>query len=304
MLHSPFKEHNKEMSSLLKNIKLKNIIGIIFGAAILSFGFVHFNMQNQLGEGGFTGITLILYFVFHWDPALLNIILNIPMFIVGLRILGKKSFTYTIVGTVSFSLFLKVFQKYAFHIELQDDLFLAALFAGIFVGLGLGIIFRFGGTTGGVDILARLTHKYFGWTMGKTLFIFDALVIVVSWITFLDAKSMMYTLVAVFIGATVIDFVQNGAYAARGALIISQSPDELANSITHRMGRGITVLQGRGHYSKEIKEVLYCVVARNEIVRLKSIVHEVDPHAFFSIIDVHEVSGEGFTLDDKKQPLD
>jgi len=287
----------------LKTIKFKNVVGIIIGAAILSFGFVHFNMPSKLGEGGFTGITLILYFTLHWDPALLNILLNIPMFIIGWRTLGRKSLIYTIIGTFSFSFFLKVFQKYAFDIQLQEDLLLSALFAGVFVGLGLGIIFRFGGTTGGVDIVARVIQKYFGWSMGKTMFIFDAIVIIASWITFLNARSMMYTLVAVFVGATVIDFVQNGAYAARGVLIISHSSEELANRITTRMNRGLTVLHGHGHYTKESRDVLYCVVARNEIVRLKSIVHEVDPHAFFSVIDVHEVSGEGFTLDAYKQPL-
>lgn len=288
---------------MLKQIKIRNIVAIMLGAAIYSFGFVHFNMQNQLGEGGFAGITLVLYFTLGWDPALLNLLLNIPMFILGWRLLGKKAFIYTLIGTVSVSIFLKVFQVYQFDIQLKDDLFLAALFAGVFVGLGLGIVFRFGGTTGGVDILARLAHKYFGWSMGKSMFMFDAIVILLSWLTFLDARSMMYTLVAVFVGARVIDFVQEGAYAARGAIIISQNPNAIADMISLRMERGVTTLQGRGHYTKQEREVLYCVVSRNELVRLKSIIHEVDPHAFVSIFEVHDVAGEGFTLDEQKQPI-
>ncbi|MFJ7951326.1 YitT family protein [Lysinibacillus sp. NPDC096418] len=288
---------------MLKQIKIRNIVAIMLGAAIYSFGFVHFNMQNQLGEGGFAGITLVLYFTLGWDPALLNLLLNIPMFILGWRLLGKMVFIYTLIGTVSVSIFLKVFQVYQFDIQLKDDLFLAALFAGVFVGLGLGIVFRFGGTTGGVDILARLAHKYFGWSMGKSMFMFDAIVILLSWLTFLDARSMMYTLVAVFVGARVIDFVQEGAYAARGAIIISQNPSAIADMISLRMERGVTTLQGRGHYTKQEREVLYCVVSRNELVRLKSIIHEVDPHAFVSIFEVHDVAGEGFTLDEQKQPI-
>lgn len=293
----------KAVLHLFKDIKIKNILGIILGAAIYSFGFVHFNMQNQLGEGGFSGITLILYFTLNWDPALLNIILNIPMFIIGWKILGKRSFIYTIIGTLSFSLFLKIFHKYEFQINLQDDLLLVSLFAGVFVGIGLGIIFRYGGTTGGVDIIARVVEKYIGWSMGKTMFIFDAIVILTSWLTYLDEKSMMYTLVAAFVGARVINFVQDGAYAGRGALIISNYPEQIADSIATRMSRGVTILNGRGHYTKEPREVLYCVVGRNELVRLKTIVHEVDPHAFFTVIEVHEVSGEGFTLDQYKQPI-
>lgn len=287
----------------MQGIKIQNIIGILIGTAIFSFGFVHFNMQNQLGEGGFSGITLILYFTLNWDPALMNLLLNIPMFIIGWRLLGKKSFIYTIIGTIGVSVFLKIFQIYEFDMNLQDDLFLVSLFAGVFVGIGLGIVFRCGGTTGGVDIIARLANKYLGWSMGKTMFGFDFFVIILSWMTFLDARSMMYTLVAVYVGGQVIDFVQEGAYSAKGAFIISANSDEIADLISSKMNRGVTIFNGHGHFTKEDRNVLYCVVARNEIVRLKSIIHAIDPHAFVSIMDVRDVAGEGFTLDEKKQPL-
>jgi uncharacterized membrane-anchored protein YitT (DUF2179 family) len=289
---------------MLKGIKLKNIFFIMLGAAIFSFGFAHFNIQNQLGEGGFSGITLILLFAFDLDPALMNLVLNIPMFILGWRLLGRKVFVYTVIGTVSVSIFLKIFLIYEVNINIQNDLFLAALFAGVFIGIGLGIIFKYGGTTGGVDIIARLAQKYIGWSMGKTMFIFDAGVILLSWLTFLDARSMMYTLVAVFISARVIDFVQEGAYAARGAFIISEFQSEIADRISLEMDRGVTVLRGFGHFTKIDREVLYCVVGRNEIVRLKNIIISIDPHAFVSVTEVHDVMGEGFTLDAEKRPLE
>ncbi|MFP3917417.1 YitT family protein [Lysinibacillus telephonicus] len=279
-------------------LKIRNILGILLGAAIYSFGFVHFNMQNELGEGGFSGITLILYFTLHWDPALMNLILNIPMFIIGWRQFSRKEFIYTIIGTVAVSVFLRVFQHYEVALNLQNDLLLASLFAGVFVGVGLGIIFRCGGTTGGVDIIARVAHKYLGWSMGRTMFMFDAFVITVSWITFLDARSMMYTLVAVYLGARVIDMVQEGAYSAKAALIISNKPEEIANYISEKMERGITVFHGYGHYTKQSKDVLYCIVARNEVVRLKSIIRSIDPNAFVSIVDVNDVTGEGFRIDE------
>ncbi|TAA66051.1 YitT family protein [Planococcus salinarum] len=287
----------------MKNLQFKNIFFILIGAAIYSFGFVHFNIQNELGEGGFAGITLIFYFLFNWDPALMNLLLNLPLFFVGWKLLGKNLFLYTIIGTVAVSVFLKIFLIYEVQIDLQNDLFLASLFAGIFVGAGLGIIFRYGGTTGGVDIIARLVQKYVGWSMGKTMFLFDAAVILLSWLAFLDNRSMMYTLVAVFVGARVIDFMQEGAYSGRGALIISNSQEEIASRIADEMDRGITILRGYGHFSKEEREVLYCVVARNEIVRLKNIINSVDPHAFVSLIEVHDVMGEGFTLDEQKMPV-
>lgn len=294
----------KGVQYMLDGIKFKNIFFIIIGAAIFSFGLVHFNIQNELAEGGFTGITLILLFAFNWDPAIMNLVLNIPMFIIGWKLLGKRVFIYTVIGTVAVSVFIKIFMIYQIDIHLKDDLFLVALFAGVFIGIGLGIIFRYGGTTGGVDIIARLAHKYMGWSMGKTMFMFDALVILISWAVYLDHRSMMYTLVALFVGARAIDFVQEGAYAARGAFIISDSQDEIAVKIAAEMDRGVTVFKGYGHYTKADREILYCVVGRNEVMRLKNIITSIDPHAFVSLIDAYDVMGEGFTLDEQKQPLD
>ncbi|MEK3990972.1 YitT family protein [Robertmurraya sp. FSL R5-0851] len=289
---------------MLFSLKIKNIFFILLGSAIFSFGIVHFNMQNNLAEGGFTGITLLLYFLFNWDPSYVNLLLNIPLFFIGWRLLGKNVFLYTLIGTVAVSVFLWIFQRYQINMPLKDDLTLAALFAGVFIGVGLGIIFRFGGTTGGVDIIARLVHKYIGWSMGKTMFLFDVVVITLSLIFYLTYQEAMYTLVAVFVGARVIDFMQEGAYSARGAIIISEKNQEIADKIMTEMERGVTVLKGHGSYSKQEKEVLYCVVGRNEIVLLKRVITSVDPHAFVSVTMVHDVLGEGFTLDENKRPIE
>lgn len=284
-------------------LRLKNIIFIMIGAAIFSFGIVHFNMQNHLGEGGFTGITLLLYFVWDWDPAITNIVLNIPVFFIGWKILGRITFLYTLLGTFSVSVFLKVFQINPFSINLESDMTLAALFAGVFIGVGLGIIFRFGGTTGGVDIIARIVNKYIGWSMGRTMFSFDFLVITTSIFTYLNLVEGMYTLVLVYIGARVIDFIQEGAYSARGATIISNKYGEIANKVNEEMDRGVTILTGRGYFTKKEQNVLYCIVGKNEIVKLKNIIDKIDPKAFVAVSVVHEVMGEGFTLDEKKKPI-
>ncbi|MBP1969594.1 uncharacterized membrane-anchored protein YitT (DUF2179 family) [Virgibacillus natechei] len=288
---------------MLNGLKFKNTFFILLGAAIFSFGIVHFNMQNNLGEGGFTGITLLFYFLWGWDPAITNILLNIPLFFIGWKYLGRTTFIYTIIGTVAVSLFLIIFQINPFPMYLQSDMTLAALFAGVFIGVGLGIIFRYGGTTGGVDIIARLVNKFVGWSMGRTMFLFDFLVITTSVFVILDLIEGMYTLVAVYIAARLIDFIQEGAYSARGATIISTYSDEIANQILKDMNRGVTVLNGSGSFSKEKREVLYCVVARNEIVHLKNIINECDPHAFVAVGTVHDVVGEGFTLDENKNPI-
>ena len=288
---------------MFRHLKIKNILFILFGAAIFSFGLVHFNMQHNLSEGGFTGITLLFYFLWDWDPAIINIALNIPVFIVGYKILGRLTFIYTIIGTIAVSLFLSVFQSYQYVLGLQADMTLVALFAGVFIGIGLGIIFRNGGTTGGVDIIARIVNKYLGWSMGKTMFLFDFLVIGLSLFFVLDLIEGMYTLVAVYIGARVIDFIQEGAYSARGAIIISKESKLIARTINQRMDRGVTILTGRGSYTGSEQNVLYCIVARNELIQLKNIVTKIDPCAFVSVTHVHEVLGEGFTHDENKTPL-
>ncbi|MBN8234663.1 YitT family protein [Halobacillus kuroshimensis] len=285
-------------------LRLKNITLIILGSAVFSFGIVHFNIQNELGEGGFTGITLLLLYLFNWDPAVMNIVLNIPVLFIGWRILGRTTFLYSLIGIVAVSVFIALSQRFMITIDLSDDLTLASLFAGVFIGVGLGIIFRYGGTTGGVDIIARLINKYLGWSMGRAMFVFDALVIFISAITYLEHVRGMYTLVAVFVGAKVIDFIQEGAYAARGTTIISEKSEEISQKVMQEMDRGVTVLDGRGSFSGSKRDVLYCVIAKNEIVRLKTIIEQIDPHAFVAVSHVHDVMGEGFTLDENKNPID
>src|SRR5690625_364633 len=285
-------------------LKIKNILFIIVGAAIFSFGLVHFNMQNNLGEGGFTGITLLLYFLWDINPAFTNLLLNIPIFIIGWKLLGRTIFLYTLVGTFSVSVFLYVFQINPFLIPLQADMTLAALFAGVFIGIGLGITFRYGGTTGGVDIIARIVHKYFGWTMGRTMFIFDFFVITISIFTYLNLIEGMYTLVVVYISARVIDFIQEGAYSARGATIISEKYNEIADQINGEMERGVTVLKGKGHYTQKDQYVLYCVIGKNEIIRLKHIIDRIDTYTFVALNSVHEVICERFTSYEYTKPIE
>ncbi|WP_440898504.1 YitT family protein [Bacillus daqingensis] len=288
----------------MARVHIKNIFFILLGTAILSFGLVYFNMENNLADGGFTGITLILFFVFDFNPAYSNLLLNIPLFLLGWKVLGRNAFMYTLIGTFALSLFLWLFQAYPMmSIPLQDDMTLAALFAGVFIGVGLGIVFRFGGTTGGVDIIAKLGFKYYGWSMGRTMFVFDAAVITTS-LVYLNYREAMYTLVAVFVAAKVIDFIQQGAYSGKAAMIISSKVPEIAAAISKEMDRGATLLQGKGSFTGDAREVLYCVVGRNEMVRLKNLIARTDPHAFVTMQDVQDVMGEGFTLDEKKRPID
>jgi uncharacterized membrane-anchored protein YitT (DUF2179 family) len=282
------------------NMRLKSIIAIIIGTAVMGFGINAFNIPNNLAEGGITGISILIKLLVPVvDQGIVYFLLNVPLFFLGWKVLGRTAFIYTIIGTVSLSIFLSVFDGV---LELpMDDRLLASLYAGVTIGAGLGIIFRYGGTTGGVDIIARLLQKYMGISMGRTLFFGDMLVIGASLI-YLNVESAMYTLVCVFIAARVIDFFQDGAYAGKALTIISDHADDIARQILE-FGRGVTILSGKGAYSGADKQVVYVVVSRNEVVRFKNIVQNIDPHAFVIVNDVHEVLGEGFTLDENKRPL-
>ncbi len=282
-------------------LRIKSILAIIVGSAIMGFGINAFNIPNHLAEGGITGISIILKLMFpQIDQGLVYLSLNVPLFFLGWKVLGRTAFIYTIIGTLSLSAFLSLFAALLTPHPIKDTL-LAALYAGVVVGAGLGVIFRYGGTTGGVDIIARVLNKYFGISIGRTLFFADMLVIGAS-LVYLSLENAMYTLVAVFIAARVIDFFQDGAYAGKALTIISDTPQQIANEIL-TLGRGVTLLSGKGAFSGMDKQVVYCVVSRNEVTRVKGIVQEIDPHAFVIVNDVHEVLGEGFTLDENKQPL-
>ena len=280
--------------------RMESVIAIVIGTAIMGFGINSFNIPNHLAEGGITGISILIKLLIpSVDQGIVYLLLNVPLFILGWKILGRTSFVYTILGTLSLSLFLSLFDN-VLPLQMNDRL-LASLYAGVAIGVGMGIIFRFGGTTGGVDIIARVLQKYWGVSIGRTLFFSDILVIGASLI-YLNLESAMYTLVLVFIASRVIDFIQEGAYAGKALTIISDHADKIASQLLE-LGRGATLLSGKGAFSGDHKQVVYVVVSRNEVMRFKSIVQEIDPHAFLIVNDVHEVLGEGFTLDENKNPI-
>lgn len=282
-------------------IRLKSIVAIIIGTAVIGFGINAFNIPNDMAEGGITGISIIIKILFpDIDQGIIYFLLNIPLFIIGWKVLGRTALTYTIIGTILTSVFFSLFGQ-ILEPEPMKDTLLSALFAGVTVGAGLGLIFRYGGTTGGVDIIARMFQKYFGISMGRTLFVSDIIVIGLS-LVYLSKESAMYTLVAVFVATRVIDFMQEGVYAGKALTIISENTEKIAEQIL-TVGRGVTILAGKGAYSGSPKEIIYVVVSRNEVVRMKNIVQEIDPHAFVIVNDVHEVLGEGFTFDENKQPI-
>ncbi|WP_159721862.1 YitT family protein [Enterococcus sp. CSURQ0835] len=275
--------------------RIKEIFFIVVGTAIYAFGLVYLNIANHLAEGGVTGITLIIRALFGIDPAYTTLLINIPLILIGGKILGKRSFYYTILGTVCLSAFLWIWQRVPFTINLDHDLFIVSLLAGIFAGFGSGLVYRYGGTTGGADVVARILEQKKGLTMGKSLLVFDAIVLLCS-LSYLDLKRMMYTLIVSFVFSRVVDILSSGGYAAKGVMVISNRSEEIAQLLMEHLERGVTYLHGEGGFSSDLKKIIYIVVSPQEMNELKKIINTVDEKAFISIINVHDVEGEGFTF--------
>lgn len=252
------------------------------------------NIANQLAEGGVSGITLILRALFHIDPAYSTLLINIPLILLGGKILGKRALAYTVLGTVSLSVFLWIWQRIPLQINLEHDLLIVSLLAGLIAGVGSGIVYRMGGTTGGSDIIARILEKNHGISMGRSLLAFDVIVLLAS-LTYIDLKRMMYTLIASYVFSRVIDFILDGGYSAKGILVVSNKSEEIAPLLMTGLQRGVTFLHGEGGFSGVDKKMIYMVVSARELNEVKRIIHEIDEHAFLSILNVHEVEGEGFT---------
>lgn len=277
-----------------QKIYVRDILFIIIGACLYAFGLVTFNIANDLAEGGVTGLTLILHALFQINPAYSTLFINIPLIFIGGKILGKHAFYYTMIGTFALSAFLWIWQQFPVTINLDHDLLIASLLAGLTGGIGSGFIYRVGGTTGGSDVIARILEKKSGISMGRSLLIFDCFVLLLS-LTYLDVKRMMYTLIVSFVFSRVIDSVLDGAYAAKGLLIISSRAEDIGEVIMVLLERGATYLHGQGGFSQIEKKMLYVVVSPSEVIEIKRIIHELDPKAFISILNVHEAIGEGFS---------
>lgn len=291
--------------------KFKDILAIIFGAGIFSFGIYFLVIPFHFYEGGATGITLITYYLFKIPVSLMNLLINIPLFVLAWKLLGKKSLYLSLLGTFSVSAWMAIFEamplSHRYHHFIfeafKGDILLACIASGVVLGLGLGIIFNAGGTTGGTDILARIFNKYTSLSMGKLMLIVDAIVLITVVVVFQDVRTAMYTLFFILIDTLVIDLIGEGGFAGKGFLIVTSKPEEIAQKVSDDLGRGITFIRGMGYYSRKDLDIVYCVVSRNEMKQMKDIINQIDPFAFITISEAHEILGEGFTLDKEKQPI-
>ncbi|MDT8902014.1 YitT family protein [Anaeroselena agilis] len=260
---------------------------LFFGSVVAATGLEFFLIPNQIIDGGIVGVSILLSHTTGIDISLLLVLLNLPFLYVGYKQIGKSFCISTLFSVVSLSYWVYIFHPIP---ELTKDFFLAATFGGVLVGVGVGLIIRNGGSLDGTEIVAIILDKKSGFSVGEIIMFFNVFILGSAGLVFGWDKAM-YSLVAYFVAFKVIDITIEGLDESKGVMIVSDCADEIREVLLARLGRGVTVLHGEGGYSQEPKKVLYSVVTRLEIAKLKSIIDDVDPDAFVTIQDVHDVIG-------------
>lgn len=271
---------------------IKEYIIAALACVVMAFNINYFFVGNKLAEGGVSGLSLIIHYLSNIDVSYLYFALNIPLIILAYIFLGKNFLLKTFFATFVLSVFLKVFASFS---EPLDDILLAAIFGGAINGIAIGIVFYAGGSTGGMDIVAKIVNKYTGIPISRILLATDFIVLSIVAVIF-GKVIFMYTLISLVISSKMIDIIQVGIYSAKGVTIITTKEDEIRKRIMEDTGRGITLIDAKGGYTQKEIGMLYCVVGQYQLIKVKTIVKEVDPSAFMIVADVHEVIGNGFLV--------
>jgi uncharacterized membrane-anchored protein YitT (DUF2179 family) len=267
---------------------------ILLGAFIQALAMRLFLIPADLVSGGISGAGQIINSYTHWPIGLMVFIGNLPLFILGWRYLGGSRFAFrTAVAVAAFSLFTDNLVYFLPRNGVTQDLVLNAIYGGIMLGVGLGLVYRGQGTSGGSDILGRILNDRLGISISVSYLIVDSLVVLLAGFTFGWTKAL-YGLMMIYVSGLAAEVSSEGTNVFRTALIVTNQAEAVSKSIMEVMERGVTILPGTGAYTGASRPVLYCVVTRAEVNQLKALVREADPKAFMVIGQAHEALGEGF----------
>lgn len=293
IIHEP-----RQVKVMHKKIPLKEVVKrtilITIGAVIMAVGLEIFLVPNQVIDGGIVGVSIMLSHITGIKLGLFIFILNIPFFFIGYKQIGKTFAFSTLYGIVILSISTTFLHPVA---AFTQDILLASLFGGIVLGIGVGMVIRYGGSLDGTEILAILSSKRLPFSVGEiimfvNLFILASAGFVFSW------DRAMYSLLAYYVAFKIIDITIKGLDESKSVWIISENYEEIGDALLHRLGRGVTYLKGEGAFSGDDKKVIFCVITRLEEAKLKDIVAEHDPSAFLAIADIAEVRGGRFKKKD------
>ncbi len=265
-------------------------IGILLGSLITAIGINALQVPNKIASGGAAGIATILFHLTGLDPGITLLLINIPLLLICGFVIGWRFSWYSVVGGLATSGWVYL----TGHISpWTDDPILGALYGGVVTGVGIGIVFRSRGSTGGTDLAASLLRRLTGLPFGQALLLIDATIVGAAAVVF-GPDLGMYALLSIFVTTRVIDYVQEGLFSVKAIIIISEQSEAIAQQILHDLERGVTYLHSEGGFSQKPRKTLLVVVSRSEIIPVKTLVQKHDPKAFVIVVDAHEVLGEGF----------
>ena len=269
---------------------IRDYLYVLIGSAIVAISFNMFLLPTKVASGGVSGISTITYNLFGWEPAFVQWAFNIPLFIAGVLLLGTHFGIKTAVGTIFFPFVVFLTSDWS---PWTHDPLLGALFGGIGVGLGLGIVFLGKASTGGTDLAAQIVNKYTGLSLGTCVAFIDGLIVLAACLVF-DIEQGLYALIGLYVTSKTIDLVQVGMNRSKTVMIITNHEAEVRRAILEEVDRGVTRLSAHGGYTENERPVLMCVVDQTEFTKLKQVVQQIDHQAFVVVMDAAEVLGEGF----------
>ncbi len=289
---------------LKKQITMSRITCVLattLGSIIYAIGLDGFLIPHNLLSGGLAGVSVMVYYLTGFEVGTVNFLLNIPILFAAYRWLGGWSVFAAIYGTAAISVFMNVFTFMA-SMGLSETPLVGSIMGGILVGLGSGITYRTGGTTGGVDPIALIIRKFWGLQIGGVIFAMNFVIIAVSAFIF-SIESAVITLISIYITAVVTNKVMVGMQQRKAAFIISPKSIEISKAIINDVGRGATLLHGEGAYTNDSKKIVFAVINLMQVTKLKQVVESIDPKAFVLIADASEVLGQGFTFKNTPEVL-
>ncbi|WP_440898175.1 YitT family protein [Amphibacillus sp. Q70] len=264
---------------------------VLLGSFFVAIGFNLFLLPNDVASGGVAGISTILYALFQFEPSIVQWSINIPLFILGTWILGRNFGFKTLVGTVMVPLFVSLTSQWN---PASSDPLLAAIFGGIACGLGIGLVFRGKGSTGGIDLAAQILHKFVPLPFGICVALFDGMIVLTAIFVF-SVEQGLYALIGLLVTSRTIDLAQVGLNSSKSIMVVTDHLEEIRLALLNEIDRGVTVWRAEGGYTKANKNMIMCIVNQNEFSRTVQVIKQIDPNAFIVVMNASEVIGEGFS---------
>ncbi|MGO1478751.1 YitT family protein [Senegalia sp. (in: firmicutes)] len=277
---------------LLKVEWLKSGIVTLIGTLIMAIGINAFIIPHSLLAGGVSGIAIILTYLTGLNTGIFVLLLNIPIFIFGIKEIDRRFAFVSMVGMLSLSFFLYV-TEFLTEVMWIEDILASTIYGGLFLGFSSGIIFRFRSSTGGTDIVSVIVKKKFEISISTILFVTNVIVVLIN-ATISDYTLAIYTLISMFISSTVMNKIMIGLDTKKLVFIVTNNAEDLSTALMERVNRGITFLEGEGAYTRRKQKVIYCVVTTRQLAVVKNVVKDVDENAFMTVMDTAEIHGSGF----------